>query len=67
MPAHAKALARISQFCLRCLKNDHSFDHGPLGCMARVGRVPQDFVCSCEVRVGPRVLPDLPEVEGEDV
>lgn len=63
MPAATSHYA--AALCPACSRGDHSQRHGQLGCTALVARAPRDFVCACEVRVGPRLLPDLPDA-GEE-
>jgi hypothetical protein len=57
---------RATQFCPRCLRGDHSREHREIGCLARVGYPPNDFVCACEVKRGPRLLSALPDVEEDE-
>ncbi len=55
-----------ADFCRACLNDDHSKEHGRIGCLVRVGRPPRDFVCACEVKRGPVVLSALPPIDEED-
>jgi hypothetical protein len=54
--------------CWPCIKGDHSKGHGAIGCteFALLATAPHDFVCRCETRVGPVILPELPEIDEED-
>ncbi len=57
----------IGALCPACTRGDHSQRHGPIGCEAVVAHAPRDFVCACEVKTGPRRLPDLPDAgEGDE-
>lgn len=58
-------LVPVPLLCARCSRGDHSTLHTELGCIRPVMLPPYDLVCRCDVRVGPRVLPLLPEVEDE--
>jgi hypothetical protein len=59
------AFATARALCYRCLKGDHSQQHGLIGCTER-SMSNRDRVCTCDVRQGPRALPDLPDVGEED-
>ena len=51
------------ELCAPCSSGDHSREHGSIGCLRRVTH---EFICACEARVGPVLLPPLPEIEEDE-